>query len=76
MQDINIRLKKIIGQLSSIDKMIDENQNCDQIIIQFLAVKGALNSAFSKVLEVNLENCLQNKDEKSIKKILKLISNN
>ncbi len=74
MQDINTRLKKVIGQLTGIMKMIDEKQDCEKIIIQFQAVKAALNSAFSESLNANLEKCLQKKDSKSMKKILKLIS--
>jgi len=74
MQDINNRLKKVIGQLTGIMKMIDEQQDCEKIIIQFQAAKAALDSAFSESLNTNLEKCLQKKDSKNIKNILKLIS--
>jgi DNA-binding FrmR family transcriptional regulator len=73
MQDINIRLKKIIGQLNSLSKTLND-KDCNKIIIQFLAVKEALNSAFSKILELNLEKCLKNNDKDNIQNILKLIS--
>jgi DNA-binding FrmR family transcriptional regulator len=74
MQDINNRLKKVIGQLTGIMKMIDEQQDCEKIIIQFQAAKAALDSAFFESLNTNLEKCLQKKDSKNIKNILKLIS--
>jgi len=74
MQDTNTRLKKVIGQLTGIMKMIDEQQDCEKIIIQFQAAKAALDSAFSESLNTNLEKCLQKKDSKNIKNILKLIS--
>jgi len=76
MKDINVRLKKIIGQLTGITKMIDENQDCEKIIIQFQAVKAALDSAFSESLSLNLEECLSKKDSGKMKKILKLIIKN
>ena len=74
MQDINIRLKKIIGQLNGIMKMMDDKQDCEKIITQFQAAKAALNSAFTEILNANLEQCLQKKDSKNMKNILKLIS--
>lgn len=74
MQDINIRLKKIIGQLTGIMKMTDEKQDCEKIIIQFQAAKAALDSAFAENLNANLEKCLQKKDSKNMKNILNLIS--
>ena len=74
MNKISIRLKKVIGQLSGIVKMIEDEQDCEKIIIQFQAAKSALDSAFSENLNVNLEKCLTKKDSKNMKKILSLIS--
>ena len=74
MKKISIRLKRIIGQLSGIVKMIEEEQDCEKTIIQFQAAKAALDSAFSESLNMNLEKCLNKKDSKNIKNILNLIS--
>ncbi len=74
MQDTNIRLKKIIGQLTGIMKMLDEKQDCEKIIIQFQAAKAALDSAFAENLNINLEECLLKEDSKNMKNILKLLS--
>lgn len=74
MKDIKIRLKKVNGQILGIIKMIEENQDCEKIIIQFQAAKAALDSSFSEILNNNLEQCLKKKDSKNMKNILKLIS--
>ena len=74
MQNINIRLKKVIGQISGIMKMIKKKQDCKKIIIQFQDAKAALTSAFSESLNAGLEKCLKEKDSESMKNILKLIS--
>ena len=74
MEQINLRLKKIIGQLNAIIKMNETEQDCEKIIIQFQAVKAAIDSAFSETLNVNLENCLMKKNYTSMKNIIKLIS--
>ncbi len=73
-ENVNIRLKKVAGQVFGIIKMIEEKQDCEKIIIQFQAVKAALDSAFSESLKINLENCLKKRDSKNMKNILKLIS--
>ena len=74
MKNIDLRLKRIIGQISGISKMINEKQDCEKIIVQFQAAKAALDSAFSEMLSLNLEKCLSNKDTKNMKNIIKLIS--
>jgi len=77
MKTINTRLKKVIGQISGIIKMIEEEQDCEKIIIQFQAAKAALDSAFCENLNLNLKKCCtdnKNLKNKNISKILKLIS--
>ncbi len=54
--------------------MIEEKEDCEKTIIQFQAAKGALESAFSEMLSSNLKKCLKEKDNKSIEKIIHLIS--
>lgn len=43
------RLKRIEGQVRGIEKMVEENQYCPDILIQVSAITSALNS-FNKVL--------------------------
>ena len=74
MKDISLRLKRVQGQIAGIAKMIDEKQDCEKVIIQFQAAKEALNSAFSELLNQSLEQCLNQKNYKNIKKIIKLMA--
>ncbi len=67
-------MKRVIGQLNGIMKMMEEGQDCEKIIIQFQAAKAALDSAFSESLNENLQRCLQGKDPEKIEKIVKLLS--
>jgi len=68
-----IRLNKIIGQIQGLSKMIETDEDCQKIIIQFQAVKGALNSAFNEVLDDNLDRCLKEQQSKELKTILKQV---
>ena len=74
MDKIVIRLKKIRGQLNSIIEMIEQGDDCQKILTQFLAAKEALNSALSENLNQNLEQCLRKHDDRNMKNIIKLIS--
>ena len=44
-EKMHIRLKKIIGQLTAIDRMVEERASCEEILIQIMAAKSALQKA-------------------------------
>ncbi|MCD7974274.1 MAG: metal-sensing transcriptional repressor [Phascolarctobacterium sp.] len=52
------RLNRIMGQLKAIDKMIDQDVPCEDILIQINAAKSALHKAGQVVLEGHLHNCV------------------
>ena len=41
-ENLHRRLKKIAGQVNAIDKMVDEDVPCEDVLIQINAVKSAL----------------------------------
>lgn len=57
--NLHRRLKKIIGQLNAIDRMIDENVPCEDIIMQINASKSALHKVGQIVLEGHLNHCVK-----------------
>ena len=52
-------MKKIMGQLNAIDKMIDEDVPCEDILIQINAAKSALHKVGQVVLEGHLNHCVR-----------------
>ncbi len=56
-KNLHRRMKKIIGQLNAIDKMIDEDVPCEDILIQINAAKSALHKVGQVVLEGHLNLC-------------------
>ena len=61
MDAVNLhrRLKKIIGQVTAIDKMIDEDVPCEDILLQIHAAKRALHKAGQIILEGHLQHCVR-----------------
>ncbi|ATW23968.1 metal-sensitive transcriptional regulator [Candidatus Formimonas warabiya] len=69
-EDVIQRLKKIEGQVKGIQRMIEDNKYCVDILIQIAAVRAAINKVGIKVLENHTRECLktafQNKREEEM----------
>ncbi len=57
--NLHRRLKKIIGQVQAIDRMIDEDIPCEDILSQINAAKSALHKAGQVVLEGHIKHCVR-----------------
>ena len=58
-ENLHRRLKKIIGQVQAIDRMIDEDVPCEDILAQLNAAKSALHKCGQVVLEGHLQHCVR-----------------
>ena len=58
-ENIHRRMKKIIGQLNAIDRMVDEDIPCEDVIMQINAAKSALHKVGQIVLEGLLHHCVK-----------------
>ena len=57
--NLHRRLKKIIGQVQAIDRMIDEDVPCEDILLQLNAARAALQSCGKVVLEGHIKHCVR-----------------
>ena len=55
--NLHRRLKKIIGQVQAIDRMVDEDIPCEDILAQINAAKSALHKVGQVVLEGHIKHC-------------------
>jgi DNA-binding FrmR family transcriptional regulator len=53
------RVNRIMGQIKAIDKMIDEDIPCEDILIQVIAVKSAIHKVGQVILEGHLHHCVR-----------------
>ena len=56
--NLHRRINKIMGQLKAIDRMVEEDIPCEDILIQLNAAKSALHKVGQVVLEGHLNNCV------------------
>lgn len=54
------RLRRIEGQVKGIQRMIEEDKSCTEILTQVAAVRAAINRAGSLILEKHSMTCIQN----------------
>lgn len=52
------RLKRIEGQIRGLQRMVEEERNCSDIITQLLAARSALEQVGVSLLDQQLHNCL------------------
>jgi DNA-binding FrmR family transcriptional regulator len=58
-QQILERLKKIEGQVRGLQRMVEEDRYCVDVLIQVAAVKAALNKVGLALLEGHAKGCMQ-----------------
>jgi DNA-binding FrmR family transcriptional regulator len=67
------RLKRIEGQIRGIQKMIEDERYCVDILTQLSSIQGAIKSVEVNILERHLKGCVQhsftkgNKEDKTEK---------
>lgn len=71
------RLNRIIGQIKGVNRMIQEDIYCDDILNQITAVQSALMAAGEMLLEAHLKSCIveqiQKGDVEKIDELMKTI---
>ena len=55
---VSNRLARAIGHLESVKKMVEENRDCAEALIQLAAVKNAINNTGKVILKDHLEHCI------------------
>lgn len=56
--DSNLRLSRIAGQVSGIQKMVDGDRPCSDILQQIVAVRSALDQLGISFLSEHLQTCI------------------
>jgi FrmR/RcnR family transcriptional regulator, repressor of rcnA expression len=51
---LNIRVSKIQGQVSGLKKMLEEEHECQDVLQQIAAIKGAVNGLMREVIKGHL----------------------
>lgn len=76
-QEVLTRLKNVKGHVAGIERMVEENQSCSNILIQLSAIRASVEKIGVYILENNAVDCLCNdintkpEDKEKIQQIVK-----
>ncbi len=73
MKDITNRLNRVEGQLVKVGVSIERGDDCEKVVPQLLAVKGAVDATVRMYLEKSLETCAADDNTESMKQIIKML---
>ena len=59
LRQLKNRLSRMIGQLGGIQKMLDENRYCGDVLTQIAAVESALQNLGYLILQEHLNTCVR-----------------
>jgi DNA-binding FrmR family transcriptional regulator len=55
---LEVRLRKVIGQLQSVEKMVHEDRDCVDILTQIVSARRALKSFAEVVIHQHTHDCI------------------
>jgi DNA-binding FrmR family transcriptional regulator len=74
-KDLMNRLKRIEGQVRGIQRMLEEDAYCTDILIQVSAVNAALNSFNKKLLANHIQTCVADNIRKGNDEVIEELVN-
>jgi CsoR family transcriptional regulator, copper-sensing transcriptional repressor len=54
-----IRVRKIVGQLNAVQRMIDEDRDCAEILLQIVSARRGLKSLAEKLIHSHTLHCIE-----------------
>lgn len=62
-EDVKKRLRRMEGQIRGVLRMMEEGQDCKDVVSQISAVRSAADKAIAYIVAVNLEQCILEEKE-------------
>ena len=77
IRQVSNRLARAIGHLESVKKMVEEDRDCAEVLIQLAAVRSALTNTGKVILKDHMDHCIvdavEHNDMKAIEELNKAI---
>ena len=58
VENLKTRLNRIEGHVRGVKRMLEDQEDCESILVQTSAIKAALNQVIIKLLEGHMETCV------------------
>lgn len=74
---VSNRLARAIGHLESVKRMVEDDRDCSEVLIQLAAVKSAINNTGKVILQEHIKHCVidavEHDDDESLEELYKAI---
>lgn len=74
-KEVTNRLARAIGHLQKVKQMVEDGEDCSDVLIQLAAVKSALNNTGKVILKDHLEHCIVHAVEDGDEQMLEELNN-
>ena len=54
-----VRVRKIVGQLNAVERMLDEDRDCPEILTQIVSARRGLKSLAEKLIHSHAHHCME-----------------
>ena len=70
MKDVSQRINRVIGQLKGIEKMVNQDRECHEILQQVSAIKKAIDGLSKEIVISDICRIIPQQESKKIEKML------
>ncbi|MDO4363102.1 MAG: metal-sensing transcriptional repressor [Clostridia bacterium] len=57
-REVSNRLARAIGHLQKVKQMVEDDEDCSDVLVQLAAVKSAINNTGKVILKDHMEHCI------------------
>ena len=54
-----LRVRRIVGQLNAIERMLEEDRDCAEILMQLVSARKALKSLAETLIHSHMQHCIE-----------------
>ena len=54
-----VRVRKVVGQLNAVERMLEEDRDCPEILMQIVSARRGLKSLAEKLIHAHAHHCIE-----------------
>lgn len=56
---LKLRLRKVTGQLNAVERMLDKDYDCPEVLMQLVSARRAIKALSEKLIHSHMEHCIE-----------------
>jgi DNA-binding FrmR family transcriptional regulator len=60
---LRTRVRKIVGQLQGVERMLEADRDCAEVLTQLVSARKALKSLSEKIIHSHMHHCIESADD-------------